>query len=60
MKYLADQRVVHRDLAARNVLVKNHQHVEITDFGLAKLMEFDRDEVQVSGAVLTDRQRRDR
>ncbi|GMS99203.1 hypothetical protein PENTCL1PPCAC_21378, partial [Pristionchus entomophagus] len=47
MKYLSDQRVVHRDLAARNVLVKNSQHVEITDFGLAKLMDVGSDSVQV-------------
>ncbi|GMR51314.1 hypothetical protein PMAYCL1PPCAC_21509, partial [Pristionchus mayeri] len=47
MKYLSDQRVVHRDLAARNVLVKNIQHVEITDFGLAKLIDIGADSVQV-------------
>ncbi|KAF8365303.1 let-23, partial [Pristionchus pacificus] len=47
MKYLTDQRVVHRDLAARNVLVKNIHHVEITDFGLAKLIDIGADSVQV-------------
>ncbi|GMT26579.1 hypothetical protein PFISCL1PPCAC_17876, partial [Pristionchus fissidentatus] len=47
MKYLTDHRVVHRDLAARNVLVKNIHHVEITDFGLAKLIDIGSDSVQV-------------
>ncbi|KAK6046259.1 hypothetical protein COOONC_16235 [Cooperia oncophora] len=36
MKYLYEHRIIHRDLAARNVLVKRHNHVEVTDFGLGK------------------------
>lgn len=28
-----------RDLAARNVLVQTREHVQITDFGLAKMLE---------------------
>ncbi|XP_066540239.1 epidermal growth factor receptor-like isoform X2 [Hoplias malabaricus] len=38
MNYLEEHHIVHCDLAARNVLVKTHNHVKITDFGLAKLL----------------------
>ncbi|XP_028331574.1 receptor tyrosine-protein kinase erbB-2 isoform X2 [Gouania willdenowi] len=41
MSYLEEVRLVHRDLAARNVLVKNPNHVKITDFGLARLLDID-------------------
>uniref|UniRef100_A0A669QG13 Receptor protein-tyrosine kinase n=1 Tax=Phasianus colchicus TaxID=9054 RepID=A0A669QG13_PHACC len=41
MMYLEERRLVHRDLAARNVLVKSPNHVKITDFGLARLLEGD-------------------
>ncbi|KAK2868274.1 hypothetical protein Q7C36_000145 [Tachysurus vachellii] len=41
MNYLEERHLVHRDLAARNVLVKTPQHVKITDFGLAKLLNAD-------------------
>ncbi|KAJ8375545.1 hypothetical protein SKAU_G00061250 [Synaphobranchus kaupii] len=41
MSYLEECHLVHRDLAARNVLVKTPQHVKITDFGLAKLLNAD-------------------
>nr|XP_018671332.1 epidermal growth factor receptor isoform X4 [Ciona intestinalis] len=39
MKYLEEKHLVHRDLAARNVLVKTPNHVKITDFGLAKMLD---------------------
>ena len=35
MEFLAKNNFVHRDLATRNVLVKNKDHVEVSDFGLA-------------------------
>lgn len=41
--------MVHRDLAARNVLVKTPQHVKITDFGLAKLLNPDEKEYHADG-----------
>ncbi|XP_045155267.1 receptor tyrosine-protein kinase erbB-2 [Echinops telfairi] len=41
MSYLEEVRLVHRDLAARNVLVKSPNHVKITDFGLARLLDID-------------------
>lgn len=51
MEYLFKNRLVHRDLAARNVLVKRVNHVEVTDFGLAKLLEKGKSEIVVGGKV---------
>ncbi|KAE9549269.1 hypothetical protein FO519_007519 [Halicephalobus sp. NKZ332] len=39
MEYLTRHRIVHCDLAARNVLMRKVNHVEVTDFGLAKMLE---------------------
>jgi serine/threonine protein kinase len=39
MNYLESRAIVHRDLAARNILVKSYDHIKITDFGLAKILE---------------------
>ncbi|XP_053720466.1 receptor tyrosine-protein kinase erbB-4-like isoform X2 [Synchiropus splendidus] len=44
MMYLEERRLVHRDLAARNVLVKSPNHIKITDFGLARLLDGDEKE----------------
>uniref|UniRef100_A0AAV2LF30 Protein kinase domain-containing protein n=1 Tax=Knipowitschia caucasica TaxID=637954 RepID=A0AAV2LF30_KNICA len=44
MMYLEERRLVHRDLAARNVLVKSPNHIKITDFGLARLLDADEKE----------------
>ncbi|CAL8345141.1 unnamed protein product [Merluccius merluccius] len=49
MHYLEERHLVHRDLAARNVLVKTPQHVKITDFGLAKLLNADEKEYHADG-----------
>ncbi|XP_041823453.1 melanoma receptor tyrosine-protein kinase-like isoform X2 [Melanotaenia boesemani] len=49
MSYLEERHLVHRDLAARNVLLKNPNHVKITDFGLAKLLTADENEYQADG-----------
>ncbi|KAM4692547.1 receptor tyrosine-protein kinase erbB-2 [Rhinophrynus dorsalis] len=49
MTYLEEVRLVHRDLAARNVLVKNPNHVKITDFGLARLLDVDETEYHADG-----------
>lgn len=49
MSYLEEVRLVHRDLAARNVLVKNPNHVKITDFGLARLLDIDETEYHADG-----------
>lgn len=39
MEYLEKKGIVHRDLAARNILVKDFDHIKITDFGLAKVLD---------------------
>eukprot|EP00061_Rhincodon_typus_P015392 g43038.t1 len=53
MNYLEDHvRLVHRDLAARNVLVKSSNHVKITDFGLARLLDIDETEYRADGGKL--------
>lgn len=49
MTYLEEVRLVHRDLAARNVLVKSPNHVKITDFGLARLLDIDETEYHADG-----------
>ncbi|XP_048868800.1 receptor tyrosine-protein kinase erbB-2 [Brienomyrus brachyistius] len=49
MSYLEEVRLVHRDLAARNVLVKDPNHVKITDFGLARLLDIDETEYHAEG-----------
>uniref|UniRef100_A0A8B9CXH5 Receptor protein-tyrosine kinase n=1 Tax=Anser brachyrhynchus TaxID=132585 RepID=A0A8B9CXH5_9AVES len=52
MMYLEERRLVHRDLAARNVLVKSPNHVKITDFGLARLLEGDEKEYNADGGKM--------
>lgn len=49
MMYLEERRLVHRDLAARNVLVKSPNHIMITDFGLARLLDADEKEYNADG-----------
>lgn len=53
MCYLEERHLVHRDLAARNVLVKTPQHVKITDFGLAKLLNADEKEYHADGGKVS-------
>lgn len=55
MSYLEERHLVHRDLAARNVLVKTPQHVKITDFGLAKLLNADEKEYHADGGKVCSR-----
>ena len=45
--------IVHRDLACRNVLVQNPRHVRVTDFGIAKMLDYGEKEVFVEGRVCT-------
>ncbi|KAJ7409677.1 receptor tyrosine-protein kinase erbB-4-like [Pitangus sulphuratus] len=52
MMYLEERRLVHRDMAARNVLVKSPNHVKITDFGLARLLEGDEKEYNADGGKM--------
>lgn len=51
MEYLSRRKIVHRDLAARNVLVKNIDHVEVTDFGLAAMLQTSESSIIVEGRV---------
>ncbi|XP_061918457.1 receptor tyrosine-protein kinase erbB-4-like isoform X2 [Entelurus aequoreus] len=52
MMYLEERRLVHRDLAARNVLVKSANHIKITDFGLARLLDADEKEYNADGGKM--------
>uniref|UniRef100_A0AAQ4REE7 Tyrosine-protein kinase n=1 Tax=Gasterosteus aculeatus aculeatus TaxID=481459 RepID=A0AAQ4REE7_GASAC len=47
MEYLQSLRYVHRDLAARNILVASESLVKIADFGLTKVIPFDKDYYRV-------------
>nr|XP_023699715.1 tyrosine-protein kinase JAK3 [Paramormyrops kingsleyae] len=48
MEYLQSMRYVHRDLAARNILVASESLVKIADFGLTKIIPFDKDYYRVT------------
>uniref|UniRef100_W5L1C2 Receptor protein-tyrosine kinase n=1 Tax=Astyanax mexicanus TaxID=7994 RepID=W5L1C2_ASTMX len=52
MMYLEERRLVHRDLAARNVLVKSPNHIKITDFGLARLLDTNEKEYNADGGKM--------
>ncbi|KAL5006104.1 hypothetical protein ScPMuIL_017262 [Solemya velum] len=52
MCYLEDRGIVHRDLAARNVLVQSPYQVRITDFGLAKLLDYNEEQFQAAGGKM--------
>jgi hypothetical protein len=52
MAHLESKLIVHRDLAARNVLVQNMKQVKITDFGLAKLLDYREDQFYSSGGKM--------
>ncbi|CUT99106.1 melanoma receptor tyrosine protein kinase [Echinococcus multilocularis] len=45
MAYLQSVGIIHRDLATRNVLVKEREWVQITDFGLAKMLNGEEEEI---------------
>ncbi|XP_066499600.1 tyrosine-protein kinase JAK2 [Hoplias malabaricus] len=48
MEYLQSLRYVHRDLAARNILVSSETLVKIADFGLTKIIPFDKEYYRVT------------
>lgn len=43
MEYLESRHFIHRDLAARNVLLASKDLVKIGDFGLMRVLGFDKD-----------------
>ncbi|KAJ7993192.1 hypothetical protein DPEC_G00269890 [Dallia pectoralis] len=48
LEYLQSMRYVHRDLAARNILVASDTLVKIADFGLTKIIPFDKEYYKVT------------
>ncbi|KAM8889140.1 tyrosine-protein kinase JAK2 isoform 1-T3 [Synchiropus picturatus] len=48
MEHLQTLRYVHRDLAARNILVASDTLVKIADFGLTKIIPFDKEYYRVT------------
>lgn len=46
MEYLASRNITHCDLATRNVLVRQKNHIEVADFGLAISNKHEDDENQ--------------
>ena len=48
MEYLQSLRYVHRDLAARNILVASDSLVKIGDFGLTKVIPFNKEYYRVT------------
>lgn len=52
MAYLEEKNIVHRDLALRNVLIQRLNCVKITDFGLAKLLDYDECEYKSEGGKM--------
>ena len=47
MAYLERRSFVHRDLAARNVLLATDRHARISDFGMSRMLSFNKDYYRV-------------
>ncbi len=41
--YLSSENIIHRDLATRNILVTKEEKVKISDFGLSRILDPNRD-----------------
>lgn len=40
VQFLHERRIVHRDIKLQNVLIKSDGHILLTDFGVAKFLDF--------------------
>jgi pimeloyl-ACP methyl ester carboxylesterase len=47
------QGIVHRDVKPSNVLISDHGHTKVVDFGLAKFRDFDLDTILTAGTIGT-------
>ena len=48
MLYLEQKHFVHRDLAARNLLLSSMSLIKISDFGLSRALDINRDYYKVT------------
>ena len=51
MIYVEGKNLVHRDLAARNILLLSETHPKISDFGLSRALESERNVYNVSNSI---------
>ncbi|KAK6525564.1 pkb-activating kinase-like protein [Arthrobotrys megalospora] len=59
IEYMHSKGVIHRDLKPENVLLDEHMHVKITDFGTAKLLDLPSQASNADGNTQLDRREQD-
>ena len=55
LKYLHSAKVVHRDLKPGNLLVNANCHLKICDFGLARTMKYNEDNINLMTEYIATR-----